>query len=129
MRNVCKNVSPRPTDLFCRFCLNDSVCLLYGYGSLLLPATTTQLSSQNLSSDILCSRFEFLSSTNKLCTFCRSKLQLIILQRGRYNYAKKEMQLSQYLVQVRSNPVHVVDQYLYRMESLLLLKQPFCNVF
>ena len=25
--------------------------------------------------------------------------------------------------------VHVVDQYLYRMESLFLLKQPSCNVF
>ena len=27
------------------------------------------------------------------------------------------------------NPVHVVDHHLYRMESLLLLKQPSCNVF
>ena len=27
------------------------------------------------------------------------------------------------------NPVHVVDQHFYRMESLLVLKQPSCNVF
>ena len=27
------------------------------------------------------------------------------------------------------NPVHVVDQYLYSMESLLVLKQPSCNIF
>ena len=27
------------------------------------------------------------------------------------------------------NPVHVVDQHLYSMESLLVLKQPSCNVF
>ena len=27
------------------------------------------------------------------------------------------------------NPVRVVEQHLYRMESLLVLKQPSCNVF
>ena len=44
-------------------------------------------------------------------------------------YAGMELQASQQLEQVRQNRTHVVDQYLYRMESLLVLKQPSCNVF
>ena len=54
MRNACKSVSPTPSDLFCRFCWNDSACLPYAYGSLPLPATTTQLFSRSLSSHSLC---------------------------------------------------------------------------
>ena len=77
MRKVCKNVSPRPTDLFCRFCWNDSACLPYAYGSLPLPATTTQLFSQSLSSQTLCSCLESLSTTNNLCNFWHSKFQQV----------------------------------------------------
>ena len=54
---------------------------------------------------------------------------LRVLQLGRYIYAKMELQFSQQLVQVHQIPVHVVDQHLYSMESLLVLKQPSCNVF
>ena len=41
MRNVCKNFSPRPTDLFCRFRSND-------FARTPFPATTTQLFFQSL---------------------------------------------------------------------------------
>ena len=70
MRNVCKNVSSRPTDLFWRFCWNGSA------GSH-LPATTTQLFSQSLLFHILCSCFEILSTTNNLCNFWRSNFQQV----------------------------------------------------
>ena len=73
MRKVCKNVSSRPTDLLCRFCWNDSACLPYACGSLHLPATTTQLFSQSLSSHAICSCLEILATTN----FWHSKLQQV----------------------------------------------------
>ena len=84
MRNVCKNVPPRPTDLFCRFCWNDSArtpfpatSLLYAYGSLPPAAPFTQLFSQSLSSHTLCSCLEILSTTNNLCNFWHSKFQQV----------------------------------------------------
>ena len=70
MRNVCENVSSRPTGLFCRFYWFDSSCSPF-------PATTTQLFSQSLSSHTLCSCLEFLSTTNNLCNFWRSKFQQV----------------------------------------------------
>ena len=70
MRNVCKNVSPRPTGLFCRFCWNDSARTPF-------PATTTQLFSQCLSSHILCRCLDILSTTNNLCNFWHSKCQQV----------------------------------------------------
>ena len=81
MKNLCKIVSSRPTDLFCRFCWNESACLppvrklFSAYGSLPLPATTTQLFSQNLPSYTLCSFLEIVSATNNLCNFWHSKFQ------------------------------------------------------
>ena len=68
MRNVCENVSPRPTELFCRFYWNDSARTPS-------PATTIQLFSQSLSSHSLSSCLDFLSTTNNLCNFWHSKLQ------------------------------------------------------
>ena len=68
MRNVCKNVSPRPTDLFCRLCWNDSARTPFS-------ATTTQLYSQTLSSHTLCRCLEILSTTNNLCNFWHSNIQ------------------------------------------------------
>ena len=50
------------------------------------------------------------------------------LQLGRYIYAKGEFRFSQEFVQVHRIPTRVVDQYLYRMDSLLVLKQPSSNV-
>ena len=41
---------------------------------------------------------------------------------------KSEWLLSQYHVQVHQVLFHAVDQYLYSMESLLVLKQPSCYV-
>ena len=70
LRNVCKNVSSRPTDLFGRFCWNDSARTAF-------PATTTQLCSQSLSSHSLCSCLEILSTTNQLCNFWHSKSQQV----------------------------------------------------
>ena len=70
MGKVCKKVSSRPTDLFCRFCCNDSACSPF-------PASTTQLFSQSLSSHTLCSCLEVLSITNNLCNFWHSKSQKV----------------------------------------------------
>ena len=70
MRIVCKNVSSRPLDLFCRLCWVDSARTLF-------PATTTQLFSQSLSSHTLCSCLKFLSTTNNLCNFWHSKFQQV----------------------------------------------------
>ena len=75
MRNVCKNVSSRPTGLFCRFCWNESACPPDAYSSLPLPATTTQLFSQSLSSHTLCSCLEILSTNNNLCNLWHTKVQ------------------------------------------------------
>ena len=76
MRNYCKNVSSRPTVLFCRFCWNDSACQPYASSSLPLPATSAQLISHCLSSQMLCSCLKILSTTNNLCNFWNSKLQV-----------------------------------------------------
>ena len=126
MRNVCKNVSSRPTDLFCRFCWNDSARNLF-------PATTTQLFSQGRSSYTLCSCLEFLSTTNNLCNFWHSKFQQVstyaFCSWDDIFYSEMEFQFSQKLVQEHRSPVDVVDRHLYRMESLHVLKQPSCNVF
>ena len=70
MRNVCNNVSSRPTDLFCRFCWNDPASSPF-------PATTTQLFSQSLSSHPLCSCLEIFSTTNNHCNFWHSKFQQV----------------------------------------------------
>ena len=70
MRNVCRNVSSRPIDLFCRFCWNDSARSPFS-------ATTTQRFSQSLSSPIFCSYLETLSTSNNLCNFWHSKLQQV----------------------------------------------------
>ena len=70
MRNNCKNVSLRPTDLFCRVCSNDSVLTPF-------PATTTQLFSQSLSSNTLWSCLDILSTTNNFCNFWQSKFQQV----------------------------------------------------
>ena len=42
---------------------------------------------------------------------------------------KNGIAVPQYPVQVHRIPVHVVDQHLYSMEFLLVLKQPSCKVF
>ena len=69
-RNVCKNVSSRPTDLFCRFCWKGSACSPF-------PPPFTQLFFQSLLSNTLCSRLESLSTTNNLCDFWHSKFQQV----------------------------------------------------
>ena len=77
MRNVCKNVSSRPTDLFYRFWWNDSARLPYAYSTRPFRATTTQLFSQSLSSHTLCSCLESFSITNNLCNFWHSNFQRV----------------------------------------------------
>ena len=42
---------------------------------------------------------------------------------------KKGIAVPQLVVEVHRILVHVVDQHLYRMESLVVFKQPSCNVF
>ena len=83
MRNICKNISSRPTGLSCRFCWNDSACLS-SYPTpvaplnscLSLPATTIQLFSQNLFPTFFAAVVEFLNFNN-LCIFWRSKFQQV----------------------------------------------------
>ena len=61
VNNFCEKISSLPTDLFLRFCLNDSAGSLF-------PATTTQLFSESLSSHTI-----------------RTIQRLRVLQLGRYN--------------------------------------------
>ena len=70
MRSVCKNVSPRPIDLFCRFCWNG--CALTPF-----PATTNHFFSQSVSSHTICSCLDILSTTNNICNFWHSKFQQV----------------------------------------------------
>ena len=77
MKNFCKNVTSRPTGLFCRFCWNESACLSYAYGSLPLPAAIPQLFSQCLTSHTFCSCLEIPPTTNNLWNFWHSKFQQI----------------------------------------------------
>ena len=70
MRNVCKNVSWRPTDLFCWFCWNDSARTP-------LPAHFTQLFFQSSLSHTLCSRLEIHFTTNNPCDFWHSEFQQV----------------------------------------------------
>ena len=79
MRNVCKNVSSRPTGLFSRSCWNDSPFLLppcLPYASSLPPAARfTQLFFQSLLPHTPCSRFERFSTAKNLSNLWCSKLQ------------------------------------------------------
>ena len=75
MRNVFKNVSPRPNDLFCRLCWNDSACIPFLATCRLPAAPFTQLFSQSLSSHSLCSCLDILSTTNNICNFWHTKFQ------------------------------------------------------
>ena len=77
MTNVCKNVSSQPTDLFCRFCWNDSVRTPFPATSHPPAAPLIQLFSQSLSSHTLCSCLDILSTTNNLCNFWHSKFQQV----------------------------------------------------
>ena len=52
--------------------------------------------------------------------------QRLTLQPGQKNM---EVQFSEKLVQAHRIPFHAVDQYLYRWEYLLVLKQPLCSSF
>ena len=74
MENVCKNVSSRPSGLYCRFYWKDSACPLF-------LSATTQLFSQSLSSHNLCSRLEVFSTTNNICNFWRSKFHPVSTHR------------------------------------------------
>ena len=77
MRNICKNVSSRPTDLFCRFCWNDSARTPFPATSRPPAALFSQLFSQSLSSHTLCRCLDILSTTNNLCNFWHSKFQQV----------------------------------------------------
>ena len=77
MRKNFKNVSPRPTDLFCRFRWNDSARTPVPATSRPPVAPFTQLFSQSLSSYTLCSCREILSTTNNLCNLWHSKFQQV----------------------------------------------------
>ena len=124
-RIFCKNVSSRPTDLFCRFCWNDSARAPF-------LATTTQLFLRVCLPTLFAAVLEIvlqLTTSAISGTANSNKSAPARFQMGRSFYAKIELQFSQYLVQLHRIPVQVVDQHLHRMESLLVLKQPPCNIF
>ena len=75
VRNVCKNVSPWPIDLIARFCRSDSAWLHCDDGFHSLPAITTQLSSQSLSSHTFCSSPEISSTTINPCNCWHGKFE------------------------------------------------------
>ena len=78
MRIVCKNVSPRPTELFCRFCWNDSARTPFRASRPpAAPFPFIQLFSQSLSSHTLCSCLEILSASNNFCNFWHSKFHQV----------------------------------------------------
>ena len=68
MRNVSKNVSSRPTNLFCRSCWNEPACTCF-------LGTNTQLFFGSLYSHTLCSCLNFFSTTNIIWNFWHSKFQ------------------------------------------------------
>ena len=70
MRNVRKNVSSLPNDLFCSLYWNDSARTPF-------PGSTNQLFSQSLYSHTPCSCLDYLSTTNNLCNSWRSKFQQV----------------------------------------------------
>ena len=73
-RNVCKNVSSRPTGLFSRFCWNDSPLFTTSRPP---AAPLPQLFFQSLLSHTLCSRLERFSTTNNLSNLWCSKFQQV----------------------------------------------------
>ena len=77
MRNVCKKVPPRPTDLFCNFCWNVSARTPFPATCRPPAAPFTQLFSQSLSSHTHCSCLDILSTINNLCNFWHSKFQKV----------------------------------------------------
>ena len=139
MRNVCENVSSRPTGLFCRLCWNESACLPYAYGSLPLPATFrppaapfTQLFSQSLSSHTLCSCLELLSATNNICNFWQSKFQQV----STYAFCSWDDIFTQKRNCSSPNNLCKCSESSSTLSintsiewNLFLLKQPSCNVF
>ena len=72
-----QNVSPRLTDLFCRFCWNDSARTPFSATSRPPAAPFTQLFSYSLYSHTLCSCLEILSTTNNLCNLWHNKFQQV----------------------------------------------------
>ena len=75
MRNVCENVSSRPTGLFCRFWWKESAQTPFPATSRPPAAPFIQLFPQSLSSNTLCSCLEILFTTNNLWNFWHSKFQ------------------------------------------------------
>ena len=125
MRNVCKNVSSRPTGLFCRFCWNDSACNPF-------PAPFTQLFFQSLLSHTLCSCLENLSNTNDLLYFRHSKFQQISTYAfcSWYDIFRQKWNCSSPINLCKcteSSTTLSTDTSI--VESLLVLKQPSCNDF
>ena len=104
MRNVCKKSSPFPA------------------------ATTQMFSLPTLFADLL-NFFYNWQPLQILPQQSPTSQRSRVLQLGGSICVKMELLISQKLVQVQRKLLHVVDQYLYRMEFLFVLKQPTCNVF
>ena len=125
MRIVCKNVSLRPTDLFCRYCWNDS-------GRTPFPATITQLFSQSLSSHTLCSCLDNFSTTNNLCNFRHSNIQQVstyaFCSWDKIFTQKRNWSSPNNLCKCTEPPSILSTNTSIEWKILLVLKQPNCNV-
>ena len=124
MRKVCEKKSSRMTG-FCEFCWKNSACTL-------LPNTTTQLFLRVCLPTLFAAVLKFfLPPTTSAISgraSCNKSAPTRFAAETKF-YGKMELKFAQKLVQVHRIPVHVVDHKLYRMEFLLFLKQPSCNVF
>ena len=125
MTNVCEKISPRPTGFFTS---------LVGLTQL---APVFLLPFPNFFSELA---FPHSLQLSRNFSYQSQNLQFIpqqiptsphphVLQLGRCICAKRELRYSQYLAQVHRIATLIVHQNLYRLESLLVLKQPSCNVF
>ena len=128
MKNICKNVSSRPDGLFCRLCWNDSACIFF-----LLPLLYCFVRNCLPSFFAAVLKFFPLLTTSAISgagNFNKSAptpfaAGTIYLRKNR----NAVLTLTCASALIPRPPVHGVDQYLYSMETLIVLKQPYCNVF
>ena len=122
MKDFCENVSFRPTGLFCTLCWNDSACTSFP-----LPNCYLRVCLSTLIAPV--SSFFLTVTTSAFAVSAFSNKSVPTSFAAEMMFLRKiELRVSQYFVKVQQITVHVVDHYLYRTESLLVLKQPSCNV-
>ena len=120
---ICKNVSSWPTGLFGSFLSGWLFSSHYFY------PTHSSMSALPPSLPHSWNFFNHWQPLHFLERQLALNLHPHILQLGRYIYLKMELLFFQLLVQVHRIRFHAVGQYLYNTKSIVVLKQPSCNVF